>query len=91
MSILRETHPNWQFDPWEEYGELRDILAEAKREGYIEEISVMEKRTKLRPENWYRDKGSGEIYSLVAPDFPARGSWLEVDIEDLKRTEHPIQ
>jgi len=42
-------------------------------------------------ENWYRDKETGEIYSLVPPDFPDRGWWDRVDIEDLKRSDLPVQ
>jgi len=53
--------------------------------------TVMKKHPMRKVENWYREKETGVIYRLVPPDPPAEGSLEEVDIEDLKRSDHPIQ
>ena len=37
--------------------------------------------------NWYTDKETGEIYSLIPPDFPARGIWEKINIDDLKQSD----
>ncbi|MGA9980019.1 MAG: hypothetical protein WBQ08_15475 [Candidatus Sulfotelmatobacter sp.] len=32
---------------------------------------------------WYRDKETGEIYSLVAPEEKSRGRWDKVELQDI--------
>jgi hypothetical protein len=91
MSIFKEMHPYWQFDSLREFTELQRMLMEAINRGYIEEVPVMNKHPMLSTEKWYRDEQTGEIFCLVPPDFPARGSWLKVDTEDLKRSEYRTQ
>ena len=67
------------------------MLGEAIDRGYVEEVAAMDKHPMRSVENWYREKETGDIYRLVPPDFPARGAWEKVDIEDLRRSEHPVQ
>jgi hypothetical protein len=67
------------------------MLGEAISRGFVEEVPVINRHPMRSVENWYRDKDTGEIYSLVPPDFPARGQWARVDIEELKRSDHPVQ
>jgi hypothetical protein len=73
-------HPNLQFDSYEEYDELKRVISEAIMQSVIEEIPVLNKHPMISAENWYRDLASREVYSLVPPDFPSRGSWEEVDL-----------
>jgi hypothetical protein len=91
MSIFEEMHPSRQINSWWEFSELKRMLAEATERGYVEEVPVMLKSKMHRTENWYRDKQTSVVFSLVTPDPPAGGSWEPVDIEELKRTGHPTQ
>ena len=91
MSILKEMHPQSDFGSWYAFEELQRRLAEAIRSGYVEEVPVMQKHPLTPVENWYRDRVTGEVYSLVPPDFPAAGSWERVDISDVKQTHLSIQ
>ncbi len=88
-SIFEEMHPYRHFDSWRSFTDLQRMLREAIDRGYVEEVPVMKTHAMRRVVNWYRDKESGDIYSLVPPDFPARGSWEKIDIEDLKRSVLP--
>jgi len=91
MSIFKEMYPNWQFDSLRAFAELQRKLSEAIGRGFVEEVPVMKRHPMLSTENWYRAKETGEVFCLVPPDFPARGSWLKVDLEDLKRSDYPLQ
>lgn len=82
MSIFREMHMFRQFDSWRDFYELKRMLGEAIERGYVEEVPMRRVRKVRRTENWYRDKETGEIYSLIPPEPPARGAWEPVDIED---------
>jgi hypothetical protein len=42
-------------------------------------------------EQWYRDKETGDIFSLIAPDPPAGGAWQRVEIDELRQVASPIQ
>jgi hypothetical protein len=91
MSIFKEMHAQWQFDSQRDFAELQRMLEEAINRGHVEEVPVMVTREVRITENWYRDKETGEIYSLVPPDPPARGSWQRIDPEELKRSNHSVQ
>jgi hypothetical protein len=54
------------------------MLQQTIDRGFVEELSAIEPNP-LAEEYWFRDKETGEIYSLTPPDFPARGSWDKVD------------
>lgn len=87
MSIFEEMYPYRQFDSWRDFDELKRTLAESISRGFVEEVPVMKTNEVPRTENWYRDKETGEIYSLIPPEPPARGAWEPVDIEELGKTE----
>ena len=91
MSIFVEMHSGKHIESSEDFDELQRMLAEAIDRGYVEEVPVMKKHPMVHVINWYRDKESGEIYSLVPPDFPARGRWEKVDIDGLNRSDYPVQ
>ena len=79
MGIFEEMYHKRRFD-WEwEYGELRRMLSEAIWGGYVEQIPVAKRNRYLPTEEWYRDKETGEIYSLVAPEEKIRGHWSKID------------
>lgn len=59
------------------------MIGEAVDRGFVEEVPVMRRREISVTENWYRDNETGEIYSLVPPEPPARGEWVKIDAEDL--------
>jgi hypothetical protein len=80
MSIFEEMYPYRHFDSWRSFTELQRMLGEAITRGFVEEIPVMKTHPMIRVVKWYRDKESGEIYSLVPPDFPACGNWEKVDL-----------
>ena len=90
-SVFEEMHPFRHFNSWREFDELKRMLAEAISRGFVEEVPVMGSDRMRRFEKWYRDKETGVIYSLAEPNPPAQGAWEQVDIEELKRTVHPIQ
>jgi len=85
MSIFDEMYPYGQFDSWRDFDEVKRMLGEAISHGFVEEVPVMKKREVPRTENWYRDKETGDIYSLIPPEPPARGGWERVDQEFEKR------
>jgi hypothetical protein len=90
MSIFEQMYAFRQFDSWRDFDELKRMLSEAISRGFVEEVPVMNKREVPRTENWYRDKETGDIYSLIPPEPPARGGWERVDVEELKRTGHLV-
>ena len=70
-----------------EFRELQRMISEAIERGYVEEVPVMITRAHPWTENWYKDKETGEIYSLMPPEFPAKGSWERVDPQELIKGE----
>jgi hypothetical protein len=72
MSILREMHDKSFFDTPREFSELQRMISEAIERGYVEEVPVMIVRAYPWTEHWYKAKETGEIYSLMPPEFPAK-------------------
>jgi hypothetical protein len=64
------------------YAELLRMLSEAIARGYVEQIPVTKPNRFTPNEAWYRDKETGQIYSLTPPDERG-GWWAEVDLEAL--------
>jgi hypothetical protein len=80
MSIFKEIHEKFGFDSDHEFKEFRRMLSEAISRGFVEQVAVM-KPSRFNPlEKWYREKETGEIYSLLEPDGD-RGWWAKVDPE----------
>jgi hypothetical protein len=59
--------------------------------GYVERIPVMKPHRWVPDEEWYRDKKTGEIYSLVPPEEKNRGHCIKVDPEDLVEPGETLQ
>ena len=92
MSIFDEMHDKNHFDSIREFDQLRRMLSEAIERGYVEEVPVfLTGRNRIPgPSHWYRDRESGEIYSLSAPEAPSTGSWEKVGMEELKKSGETI-
>jgi hypothetical protein len=91
MGIFKEMHEQRHFDSDWEYTELRRKLSEAISRGYVEQVPVIEKPKRFSLKRvWYRDKQTGEIYYLIAPDGKSRGGWEEVDPQDIVGTTERI-
>jgi hypothetical protein len=81
MTFFKEMYGSNQFQSESEYRELRHILSEAIGAGRVEKVPVR-KRNRLFPsEQWFRDKETGEIYSLIKPQERIRGRWAKVDFD----------
>jgi hypothetical protein len=91
MGIFREMYEQRSFALDWEYWDLRRKLSEAISRGYVERIPVMKPNRFLPKQEWYRDKETGEIYSLNAPEEKIRGSWRKVDMEDLIEPGETVQ
>jgi len=87
MSLFEEMHPAGYIESASSFDDLRKALSDAIAAGRIEEVPVMKKHPMIMIINWYRDKETGEIYSLIPPDFPARGIWEKINIDDLKQSD----
>lgn len=91
MTVFKKMHEKHGFDSYREFDELTRMLSEAISRGYVEQVPVMKPSRFSPTEAWYRDKETGDIYSLDPPEFPARGSWRLIDPEDLKEPGQLIQ
>lgn len=81
MSILREMYASTQFQSDWEYKELHRMLSDAVENGHVEKVRVIKRNRYFRGEQWFRDKETGEIYSLIEPEERIRGRWARVDLE----------
>jgi hypothetical protein len=91
MSILEEMHPLQNFATQQQFDELKQRLNDAIGRGYVEAIPVIKRWDVPVEEEWYRDKQTGEIFSLVAPDPPSDGRWERVDIESFQTIQPRLQ
>jgi hypothetical protein len=91
MGIFQEMHELRLFNSDWEYRELKRMLSESISRGYVEQIPVMKPQRWVPNEEWYRDKETGEIYSLVPPEEKDRGQWIKIDAEDLIEPDEKIQ
>lgn len=76
---IDEMSGNRQFPSDSEYSEFRQLLSEALSVGQIERVPVMKRSRCLAGEQWFRDKETGEIYSLIQPQERIRGRWAKVN------------
>jgi hypothetical protein len=83
MGIFKEMYEQRVFASDRDYWELRRMLSEAISRGYVEQVPVMKPHRLAPKREWYRDKETGEIYFLDAPEEKSRGWWAEVDPQDL--------
>ena len=82
MSIFTEIHELRTIASPEDCRELQRKLAVAISRGWVEQIPVMKPHSMAPNVTWYRDKETGQIYSLH-PFDDRPGLWMEVDLNDL--------
>jgi hypothetical protein len=88
MGIFKEIHELRTVGSPDESRELLRKLAIAISRGWVEQIPVMKPRPMAPNETWYRDKETGQIYSLH-PFDERPGLWMEIDPKDLIETDDP--
>jgi len=81
MGVLKEICGTRQFASDAEYGELQHTLSEAIADGSVERVPVRKRNRYFPGEQWFRDKETGEIYSLIRPAERMRGRWAKVDLD----------
>jgi len=91
MGIFRDMHETRHFATDWEYRELRRMLSEAMSRGYVEQIPVMNPHRYAPRREWFRDKETGEIYSLDPPEEKSRGWWERVAPEDIVAPGESVQ
>lgn len=83
MSIFQEMYePRTFFSP-SDYQEVVRMLSQAIERGWVEEIPVAIRRPVPWDEKWFREKETGEVYLLEAPNPPATGTWRPVEPDEL--------
>ncbi len=82
MGIFKEIHEMRVVGSPYESRELIRKLGEAISRGWVEQIPVMKPHPMSPNQTWYRDKETGQIYSLD-PFDERPGLWMEVDLHDL--------
>lgn len=84
MNVFQEMFDRSKFESLREFIELQRMLRQAIERGYVEEISVALRREVSQVERWYRDKETGDVYSLVPPEGAARGFWGPVPLDEYR-------
>lgn len=90
MSIFKEIHELRTVGSPAACRELQRKLAVAIAKGWIEQIAVMKRHPMAPNETWYRDKETGQVYSLH-PFDERPGLWMEVDLNDLIEPGQKVQ
>jgi hypothetical protein len=91
MNVFQEMFDRSKFESLREFTELQHMLRQATERGYVEEVSVTLKRDVPQSEHWYRDKETGDIYSLIPPEGGARGYWGPVPLDEYRASSGEIQ
>jgi hypothetical protein len=81
MAVFNKLWPTGQFPSDAEFSELWETLSQAMAEGHIEKVPVIKRHRYFPTEQWFRDKETGEIYSLIKPQERIRGRWAKVERE----------
>jgi len=90
VGIFKDMHETREIGSQRDFKELQRMLSEAISCGSVEQVPVMKPSRFLPTQTWYRDKETGQIYSLVPPDDRG-GWWAEVDPEDLIEPGQKVQ
>jgi hypothetical protein len=90
MGILKIKHEGRTIPSPRDFHELQRMLAEAITRGYVEQVPVIKPNRYAPNETWYRDKETGQIYSLH-PFDERPGLWMEVDPNDLIEPGQKVQ
>jgi len=77
-SILQRLHRGKHFESSEEWETFDRKLKELLDKGIVETIPVGMVENENNVEQWIRDRKKGDVWRLVAPDFPGRGLWEKV-------------
>ena len=89
MSIFELMKESDDFSSIYEYKNLLLAIEDAKHHNLIEQIPVGAKRYVAQVESWYREMSSGSVYSLIPPEFPAKGYWGPVPLEEFQFSQQP--
>ena len=89
MGILKEMHEGRTIPSPRDFHELQRML-EAITRGYVEQVPVSKPNRYAPNETWYRDKETGQIYSLHPFDVRP-GLWMEIDPNDLIEPGQKVQ
>ena len=81
MGILKKIHETKVVSPGSDHNELLRMLSESISGGYVEKIPAMKPNLQAPNRSWYRERKTGQIYSLDPPD-QLPGWWTEVDPGD---------
>jgi hypothetical protein len=81
MAMFNKTEDNVQLPSDSEFSDLWQELSEAIAQGQLEKVPVIKRHRYFPTEQWFRDKETGEIYSLIKPQERIRGRWAKVDRE----------
>lgn len=57
------------------------MLSDAVANGHVEKVPVRKRNRYFPSEQWFRDKETGEIYSLIKPEERILGRWARVDLD----------
>jgi hypothetical protein len=82
VGIFKDMHEAREIGSQRDFKELQRMLSEAISRGYVEQVPVLKPNRFSPRKTWYRDKETGQIYSLDPPDERG-GWWAEVDLKDL--------
>jgi hypothetical protein len=91
MGIFKQMHEGRHFESLRDYTELKRMLSEAVSRGWVEQLPVIKPILSSRNEEWFRDKETGEMYSLVAPGEKSWGWWTKIDTADIVGSDEVVQ
>lgn len=90
MGIFQQMHEGRHCESEREYRELLRMLNEAITRGYIEDLRPFKSGGIAATEKWFRDKETGEIYSLGGDPIETRGGWwAKIDPDDFLESDQP--
>jgi hypothetical protein len=78
-SILGRIQREETFESPEAFLAFQQKLDRLRERGAVEELPP--EAHPLSPDHgqWFRDTRSGQVYSLIAPDFPSAGQWKKIE------------
>lgn len=91
MNIFQEMFDRTKFESLREFTELQRMLSQATERGYVEEVPVAVKREVSQVERWYKDKETGDVYSLIPPEAAARGYWGPIPLDEYQISKEGMQ
>jgi hypothetical protein len=89
MTIFESIKNDESFSSIYEYEDVVRAIEDAISKRVIERIPVLARRRVPQVEEWYREVSSGAVYSLRPPEFPARGYWGAVPLDEFEIASQP--